>query len=134
MKKILSLATPLIQSTISFTLRALQPQGPSMARSKVSKKLFTLLDLCVSSLRRGHANLLCIVPILSDDPRRESDLKSIYGLMKQHAILVCCFLCLGMGTSFLLFSLLLWNNVVLCVACVCKVCGFLMCVFLVVCV
>ena len=27
----------------------------------------TLLDLCVSSLRRGHANLLCIVPILSDD-------------------------------------------------------------------
>ena len=32
----------------------------------------TLLDLCVSSLRRGHANLLCIVPILSDDPRRES--------------------------------------------------------------
>ena len=35
-------------------------------------KLFTLLDLCVSSLRRGHANLLCIVPILTDDPRRES--------------------------------------------------------------
>ena len=27
--------------------------------------LATLLDLCVSSLRRGHANLLCIVPILS---------------------------------------------------------------------
>ena len=27
---------------------------------------------CVSSLRRGHANLLCIVPILTDDPRRES--------------------------------------------------------------
>ena len=33
---------------------------------------FALLDLCVSSLRRGHANLLCIVPILTDDPRRES--------------------------------------------------------------
>ena len=32
--------------------------------------LFTLLDLCVSSLRRGHANLLCVVPILRDDPRR----------------------------------------------------------------
>lgn len=28
--------------------------------------MFTLLDLCVSSLRRGHANLLCIVPILTD--------------------------------------------------------------------
>ena len=38
----------------------------------MAKKLFTLLDLCVSSLRRGHANLLCIVPILTDDPRRES--------------------------------------------------------------
>ena len=35
-------------------------------------ELFTLLDLCVSSLRRGHANLLCIVPSLTDDPRRES--------------------------------------------------------------
>ena len=38
-----------------------------------TKELFTLLDLCVSSLRRGHANLLCIVPILTDDPRRESE-------------------------------------------------------------
>ena len=34
--------------------------------------LFTFLDLCVSSLRRGHANFLCIVPSLTDDPRRES--------------------------------------------------------------
>ena len=32
----------------------------------------TLLDLCVSSLRRGHANLLCIVPILTNNPRSES--------------------------------------------------------------
>ena len=29
------------------------------------KKMVTLLDLCVSSLRRGHANLLCIVLILT---------------------------------------------------------------------
>ena len=35
-------------------------------------KLITLLDLCMSSLRRGHANILCIVPILTDDPRSES--------------------------------------------------------------
>ena len=27
----------------------------------------------MSSLRRGHANLLCIVPILTDDPRRASE-------------------------------------------------------------
>ena len=33
-------------------------------------KMFTLLDLCVSSLRRGHANILCIVPSLTDDPRK----------------------------------------------------------------
>ena len=35
------------------------------------QQLFALLDVCVSSLRRGHANLLCIAPILTDDPRRE---------------------------------------------------------------
>ena len=35
--------------------------------------IFPLLDLRVSSLRRGHANLLCIVPMLMDDPRRESN-------------------------------------------------------------
>ena len=37
-----------------------------------AKKLFTLLDVCVSSLRRGRANLLSVVPMLTDDPRRES--------------------------------------------------------------
>ena len=29
------------------------------------KILEPFLDLCVSSLREGHANLLCIVPILT---------------------------------------------------------------------
>ena len=43
------------------------------AMSQWSHVLFTLLDLCVSCLRRGHANFLCIVPILMDDPRRESN-------------------------------------------------------------
>ena len=56
-----------------------QPGAPTATpacckqRSRKTKKLFTLLDLCVSSLRRGHANLLCIVPTLTDDPRRESE-------------------------------------------------------------
>ena len=45
--------------------------------------MFTLLDLCVSSLRRGHANLLCIVPILTDDPRRES-------ILYVHVVCTCC--------------------------------------------
>ena len=35
-------------------------------------KMSTLLDVCVSPLRRGHANLLCVVPNSTDDPRRES--------------------------------------------------------------
>ena len=37
--------------------------------SEMPKNCDTLLDVSVSSLRRGHANLLCIVPILADDPR-----------------------------------------------------------------
>ena len=36
--------------------------------------LFTILDLCVSSLRRDHTNLLRIVPMLTDDPRGGSNL------------------------------------------------------------
>ena len=46
---------------------------PAAERLQRQKKFSTLPDLCVSSLRRGHANLLCIVPILTDDPRRESN-------------------------------------------------------------
>ena len=59
-------ATPaaFLNAALAFNIHA--------ANGKWNKKLFTLLDLCVSSLRRGHANLLCIVPILTDDPRRES--------------------------------------------------------------
>ena len=38
----------------------------------------SLLDLCVSSLSRGHANILCIVPILTDDPRRESNAACVF--------------------------------------------------------
>ena len=37
---------------------------------------FTILDVRVSSLRRGHAHIVCIVPILTDDPRRESKRRS----------------------------------------------------------
>ena len=46
--------------------------------------MFTLLDLCVSSLRRGHANLLCIVPILTDDPRRESNMTEYNNGWNEH--------------------------------------------------
>ena len=36
------------------------------AQKQIQKILEPFLDLCVSSLREGHANLLCIVPILTD--------------------------------------------------------------------
>ncbi len=39
----------------------------------MEKKFGPFLDLCVSSLRRGHANLLCIVPILSDVSEETED-------------------------------------------------------------
>ena len=58
-----------------FPISSLWGARPSQCAGPMGgspKKFFTLLDLCVSSLRRGHANLLCIVPILTDDPRRES--------------------------------------------------------------
>ena len=57
-----------LMQTIAIRLNPKSDTSPST----LLKKLCTLLDLCVSSLRRGHANLLCIVPILTDDPRRES--------------------------------------------------------------
>uniref|UniRef100_T1KXM5 Uncharacterized protein n=1 Tax=Tetranychus urticae TaxID=32264 RepID=T1KXM5_TETUR len=33
-------------------------------RCRLFKKMWNASRFCVSSLRRGHANLLCIVPIL----------------------------------------------------------------------
>ena len=38
----------------------------AQATEQSQKILEPFLDLCVSSLREGHANLLCIVPILTD--------------------------------------------------------------------
>ena len=53
--------------------------------------LFTLLDVCASSLRRGHANLLCIVPILTDDPRREPVCIYIYIYRERERCLKLCY-------------------------------------------
>ena len=50
-----------------------RPSGNEHAAACFSKeKMITFFDLCKSSLRRGHFNLLCIVPLLTDDPRRRS--------------------------------------------------------------
>ena len=60
-----SMQSILLQSILLHTV-------PSILFISVQSILLTLLDLRVSSLRRGHANFLCTVPILADDPRRES--------------------------------------------------------------
>ena len=49
------------------------PDVCGTCQRRMHQQVFTLLDVRVSSLRRGHANLLCIVPILTDDPRRQSN-------------------------------------------------------------
>ena len=65
--------------------------GPDLANAiphcQMHKKLVSLLDLCVSSLRRGHANLLCIVSILTDDPRKESN--SMISVNSQPSNITC---------------------------------------------
>ena len=60
-----------------------------MGGQKWKKKIGPFLDLCVSSLRRGHANLLCIVPILSDVPEGTS---------------ITCYAFLYKGLQFSLFG------------------------------
>ena len=79
LRRQLSKASPAPRTQVlsqSLSLRAAAAAGAASAAAAAAAPGvpcdFTLLDLCVSSLRRGHANLLCIVPILTDDPRRES--------------------------------------------------------------
>ena len=70
-----ALATSRARAIEAFGFLFLRKKYASLVISKkkcTRKHMFTLLALCVSSLRRGHANLLCIVPSLTDDPRRES--------------------------------------------------------------
>ena len=56
------------------------PRPPSTGAPPTSS-IQTLPILCVSSLRRGHANLLCIALILTDGPRRES-IKAAYFVLE----------------------------------------------------
>ena len=60
--------------------------GEEEKKDDKNKKSSTLLDLCVSSLRRGHANLLCIVPILTDVPRKESMHFGVFDLIWSLAV------------------------------------------------
>ena len=47
--------------------------GSIRSLQNLAKKLWYFLDFCVSSMHWGHANLLCIVPILSDARRRKEE-------------------------------------------------------------
>src|ERR1051325_270499 len=48
-----------------------------------NEKIWNASRICVSSLRRGHANLLCIVPILVYvPPKRYSDLYTRTTILK----------------------------------------------------
>ena len=58
-------------------------------QDRKKKKFGPFLDLCVSSLRRGHANLLCIVPILSDVPEGTLE-PSRLGDFKGYVYFVLC--------------------------------------------
>ena len=60
--------------------RLVSRTGQYVSREKIG----SLLDLCVSSLRRGHANLLCIVPILADDLLRDSTCRTAEGFKGQN--------------------------------------------------
>ena len=61
------------KNAANLKTRLLAPRRILLAVPESSMKKFSALpDLRVPSLRRGHVNLLCVVPILTDDPQRES--------------------------------------------------------------
>ena len=47
-----------------FIVRIARANKKHTKQKKSKKKIWNASRICVSSLRRGHANLLCIVPIL----------------------------------------------------------------------
>lgn len=54
----------LFEQVLREELLALLPSNQELGKSKEEVKMWNASRFCVSSLRRGHANLLCIVPIL----------------------------------------------------------------------
>ena len=69
-----------------------------LLKTKVKKKqtqkiLEPFLDLCVSSLREGHANLLCIVPILTDVTEVTSGKPDFWLYIHKHVMAVASMGC-----------------------------------------
>ena len=50
---------------------------PGFWKNEDEKKIWNASRICVSSLRRGHANLLCIVPILVYVHRNEHIVRNL---------------------------------------------------------
>ena len=75
--------------------------------------IFTLLDLCVSSLRRGHANLHRIVPISTDAPRRESRCVylSIYLSIYIYIYTYMCIYIYIYGISYIMCIVLYYSHI-----------------------
>ena len=80
--------------------RALARRDLAAPELSLSCLCFNLLDLCVSSLCRGHANLLCIVPMLTDDPRRESVVELIMLGSCLTCVIISWLVCIDCFVSF----------------------------------
>ena len=80
-----------------------------------------LFDLYVSSLRRGHASFLCIVPSLTDDLRRESSfvVATACGCLLFTSCVVT-FICCG-GFVVFVYGLYIYIYIYICV-CVMYLC------------
>ena len=83
-----------IRGRTPYSLLEGSSTSPSATTRQPKKKVIESLDLCVSSLRRGHANLLCINSTLIDALGRGPELK----------ILICLKLNIGPSDLFQNFS------------------------------
>ena len=84
---------------------------PLHVGADVQKCLHFSICVCVSSLRKGHANILCIVPKLTDDPRRESRQGHLLFMLVVFSCVICVYVsrmfCFTMGRVTFRFPLLI---------------------------
>ena len=95
-----STPVPVCHEPCSFQpCHSLQDAVHVKVQKQTQKILEPFLDLCVSSLREGHANLLCIVPILTDVTEVTSDLPDFWLYIHKHSMAVasmgCKTTCIG---------------------------------------
>ena len=87
---------------LKYLWRRCHPPGPAGSHTP-GHKLFTLLDLCVPSLRRGHANILGIVPMLAFQLYRsfcirlDMHAQMAGGTQNMCLMFMCCYGCTCLG-------------------------------------